>query len=72
MGYAPAVVDELLELALVDQAGRVLFHSSVKPQHRLAWREAQAIHGISPAAVANASSIDSVLPALEAALAGVD
>ena len=72
LGYDPMFVDEILELALVDQAGTPLLHSYVKPQHRLAWPEAQAIHGISPADVAGAPSLDALLPAFEAALAGVD
>ena len=72
LGQDPALVDELLEVALVDQAGAALLHSFVKPQHRQDWPEAQAIHGISPADVANAPPFDALAPRLEVALAGVD
>jgi DNA polymerase-3 subunit epsilon len=56
--------DELLELALVDDAGIVLLESLVKPERHTEWPDAQAIHGITPADVANAPSLESLLPRL--------
>lgn len=62
--------DELLELALVDDAGNVLLDSLVKPERHTEWPEAQAIHGITPADVANAPSLESLLPRLRAVIEG--
>ncbi|WP_149135045.1 3'-5' exonuclease [Cupriavidus campinensis] len=56
--------DELVELALVDEAGKVLLDSLVKPIRHTEWPDAQAIHGISPADVANAPSLDDLVPRL--------
>ena len=60
--------DELLELALVDDAGNVLLDSLVKPDRHTEWPEAQAIHGITPADVMNAPSLESLLPRLLAVI----
>lgn len=64
--------DELLELALVDDAGNVLLDSLVKPQRHTDWPDAQAIHGITPADVANAPSLESLLPRLLAVIEDAD
>lgn len=40
--------DEVLELAIVDGTGRILFDHRFKPDHVLCWPEAEAIHHISP------------------------
>lgn len=56
--------DELLEVAVVDDAGNVLLESLVKPARHTEWSDAQAIHGITPADVANAPSLESLLPRL--------
>lgn len=40
--------DELLEIAVIDSSGAILFHSYLTPQHTTQWDEAQAIHGITP------------------------
>lgn len=45
--------DELLQLAIIDGDGQVLFNERFKPQHKISWINAEEIHGISPADVAN-------------------
>ena len=40
--------DEILQLAIVDQAGVVLFYDSFSPTVRKSWKEAQRTHHISP------------------------
>ena len=55
--------DEILEIAVVDDAGAVLLHSLVRPAHTTAWPDAEAIHGLTPADVQDA-------PVLEALGAG--
>lgn len=60
--------DELLELALVDDAGSVLMDTLVKPVRHTEWPDAQAIHGITPADVADAPCLESLLPRLLAVI----
>ena len=50
--------DEILEIGILDDQGRVLVDNLVRPVNHRAWPGAQAIHGISPADVANAPTLD--------------
>ena len=54
--------DQLLELAIVDSNGCPLINTLVKPTLRHSWPEAQRIHGISPSDVANAPTLEELLP----------
>jgi DNA polymerase III subunit epsilon len=40
--------DELLEIAVIDSEGTVLFHSYLTPQRTKTWNQAERIHRISP------------------------
>ena len=40
--------DEILQLAIIDGTGKVLFNELIKPVRRKRWPEAQEINGISP------------------------
>ena len=40
--------DELLQFAIVDNTGKILFNEYIKPTKTTEWPEAQAINGISP------------------------
>ena len=62
--------DEILEIAIVGSDGSVLINTRVKPTCKKAWPEAEAIHGISPADVANAPTWDQVVEQVKATLAG--
>ncbi|MDT7062680.1 3'-5' exonuclease [Citrobacter braakii] len=65
--------DAMLEIAIVDDAGRVLLDSLIAPPPGIdTWPQAQAIHGISPAMVAGAPSLASLAPHIEAAVLGRD
>lgn len=46
--------DEILQIGLVDEAGNVLLDTLVRPTRRTEWPEAEKIHGITPADVADA------------------
>lgn len=46
--------DELLELAIIDQDGAILFHEKFRPELAKSWPEAEAIHHIAPTDVAGA------------------
>jgi len=41
--------NELLQIAVVDHAGRVLLDTYVRPIRRTSWPDAERIHGITPA-----------------------
>jgi DNA polymerase III epsilon subunit-like protein len=41
-----AAFDEILQLAIVDDAGDSLFYESFKPRYKKSWKPAQKIHGI--------------------------
>ena len=40
--------DELLQVAVIDGEGRILFDRLIKPSRRKTWPDAQRVHGISP------------------------
>ena len=56
-GLDPHGNDEILQVALCDGNCKMLLDSFVHPKRRRKWSDAQAIHGISPAMVANAPTI---------------
>ena len=43
--------DEILQLAIIDGTGKVLFNELIKPARRKRWPDAQEINGITPAMV---------------------
>jgi DNA polymerase III epsilon subunit-like protein len=46
-----ASFDEILQLAIVDDAGKSLFYENFKPLYKKSWKQAQKIHGITPSDV---------------------
>jgi DNA polymerase III epsilon subunit-like protein len=46
-----AAFDEILQLAIVNDAGDSLFYESFKPRYKKSWKQAQKIHGIMPSDV---------------------
>lgn len=62
--------DEIVELAILDDRGRALINQLVRPAGQGTWPEAQRIHGISPAMVAEAPTLTEILPAASAAIQG--
>lgn len=57
---------EVVEVAIIDDGGAVLLHSLVKPVNCTEWPGAEAIHGITPADVADAPVFADLLPRIEA------
>jgi DNA polymerase-3 subunit epsilon len=49
-----AKYEELVELSLIDDKGNVLINTLLKPTKKTEWKQAQAIHGISPEMVKDA------------------
>jgi DNA polymerase III epsilon subunit-like protein len=60
--------DEMVELAIIDEFGEPLINRLVRPAQKKAWPDAQRIHGISPAMVADAPALDDLLPDIGAAI----
>ncbi len=55
-------LDEILEIAIINQDGETLLDTLVKPTMNQAWEKAQRIHGITPEMVANAPTITDLKP----------
>lgn len=64
--------DELLEIAIVDEAGTALIDTLVRPTRHKTWRAAQAIHNISPDDVATAPPLDEISDQLLDVLTAAD
>ena len=54
--------DEIITLSIVDGDGKVLHDATYRPCWNEAWPEAESIHGISPADVADLPTIETDLP----------
>jgi DNA polymerase III epsilon subunit-like protein len=62
--------DEILEIAIVDDAGEALINTLVKPEKRVRWPSAQKVHGIKPTQVAPFRKLKTILPQIEDAVRG--
>lgn len=60
--------DEVLEIAIINAKGEPILNTLVKPEHKTEWKEAQAIHGITPTMVADAPTLQQLKPLLQAIL----
>ena len=54
--------DEIITLSIIDGDGEVLHDATYRPRWNETWPEAEAIHGISPADVADLPTIEVDLP----------
>lgn len=59
-----SVNDEILQIAIIDGAGKVLFNEYIRPTHTTDWPEAETVNGISPDQVSGCPTIDEYLPKL--------
>ena len=62
--------EEIVELAILDNRGRPVINQLVRPAHRKSWLVGQRIHGISPAMVADAPTLEALLPKVSEAVKG--
>ena len=60
--------DEIIEIGILEDAGRVLLDSLVRPERHRRWPGAEAIHGIAPDDVADAPTLDELRPRIVAAI----
>jgi len=61
---------EVVSVAIIDSSRRVLLDSLVRPEKATSWDEAEAIHKISPAMVANAPTLAQLTPLIALYLRG--
>jgi len=64
------VNDEILEVAIIDDKGRVLVDSLIRPESCDQWSRAEGIHGISPDMVAGAPALHEIKTTIMHALKG--
>lgn len=57
--------EEILELAIVNGCGDILFNERFKPAHKKSWPKAQEINGISPDDVKDCKTLAEYLPQLQ-------
>ena len=55
---------EILQLAIINGVGEVLFNELIKPKAQTNWWQAEKVHHISPKMVEKCSAIDSYFPIL--------
>ncbi len=67
-----AKTDEILQIGILGNDGKVLFDSFVKPARKKVWREAQQINKISPKMVKDAPPLADLLPQIIEVVTGKD
>ena len=70
-GLYPSI-DEILEIAIINEHGQIELNTLLKPETNLEWPEAERIHGISPEHVKDACSVRNLPSLLEPILARHD
>jgi DNA polymerase III epsilon subunit-like protein len=70
-GLSPSL-DEILEIAIINDYGQPLLNTLVKPVKLTQWGEAETIHGISPHMVADAPTLEQLAPRIRTAVSGQD
>lgn len=58
--------DEILQLAIVDGGGKVLWNRMYKPANTTSWPDAEAVNHISPSMVANMPTLEEDMPQIQA------
>ncbi|KAA9133444.1 3'-5' exonuclease [Marinihelvus fidelis] len=61
---------EIIQVGIIDGHGNTLLDTLVKPSNAMSWPDAEAIHGISPEAVANATGFAEIQDKIQAAVSG--
>lgn len=64
--------DEILQLSIIDGAGRVLFNEYIKPCNHTAWEQAESINGISPSMVVDKPTLEAYRDSLNAIFANAE
>ena len=62
--------DEIVELGILDNDGQPVINRLVRPSRQKSWPAAQRIHGITPALVADAPTLEGLLPVITETVRG--
>lgn len=65
-------IDEILQVSIIDQDGNVLINDYCRPQKNSSWKEAEAIHGISPNMLLNKKPFEEYVETLSNILTDTD
>lgn len=57
--------DEIISVSIMDATGEVLMDTLVKPLRKKKWNRTEKIHGISPAMVQDAPTLDELIPRIK-------
>ncbi len=57
--------DEIISVSIMDANGEVRMDTLVKPLHKKKWNRTEKIHGITPAMVQDAPTLDELIPTLK-------
>lgn len=57
--------DEIISVSIMDATGEVLMDTLVKPLRKKKWNRTEKIHGISPAMVQDAPTMDELIPRIK-------
>lgn len=64
--------DEIISISIVNAKGEVVMDTYVHPVHNKRWKRTEKIHGITPAMVADAPTLDQLTPQIKEIFAGAD
>ncbi|MBQ9979331.1 MAG: 3'-5' exonuclease [Clostridia bacterium] len=64
--------DEILSISIIDGTGRIIMNTLVKPTHTQKWKKTEKIHGITPAMVEDAPTLEELIPEIKEIFAGAD
>ncbi len=64
--------DEILSISITDGNGTVVMDTLVKPVHKKKWKQTERIHGITPAMVEDAPSLEELTPQIKDIFANAD
>ena len=57
--------DEIISVSIMDATGEILMDTLVKPLRKKKWNRTEKIHGISPAMVQDAPTLDELIPSIK-------
>ena len=64
--------DEIISVSITNANGEVLMDTLVKPLRKKKWNRTEKIHGISPAMVQDAPTLDELIPSIKEMFANAD
>ena len=66
------VHDEILSITIIDGYGQLVMDTLVRPLRKKKWKDSEKIHHISPEMVADAPTLEELIPEIKRIFAGAD